>query len=351
MAILDLQRRQRELGRIRMGDRGGKGQPQKLSEFRLTSPAKHLLDHAAALWGGEVKAWAGSPSEGQYELYTKTDRLPIIVPPNAEASQFYEQWTAGGATHRCDGDMNIAGETPVPCSCNPDKRDCKATTRVSVMLPDLPDVGVWRLETHGINAAMELPGTIDVIRHAGESGQFLTGMLRIEHRTSKKAGQTRKFIVPVIDLDVTTRALMSGEDSVPSLGTGGVEAPGESPPVAALPSGQAPGDTVSPGGGGGGAVANGPARTTTAQAQDEPPSPSGDGDGGSPRTISEAQRKRMFAIANEHGVSDDDLKLVVLDQAGVESSKDIPKDRYEAVIAALTPVELVPGVERMEDIG
>src|SRR5690606_11373339 len=105
--ILDLQRRQRELGRIRMGDKGGKGQPQKLSEFRLTSPARHLLDHAAALWGGEVREWAGSPSEGQYELYTKTGVLPIVIPPSAEpVSQWYEQWTGGGCTHRCNGETN-----------------------------------------------------------------------------------------------------------------------------------------------------------------------------------------------------------------------------------------------------
>src|SRR5690606_20332280 len=95
--------------------------------------------------------------------------------------------------------------------CDPDARACKATTRVNVMLPDLPDVGVWRLETHGINAAFELPGTIEIIQMASQTGQFLTGRLRIEHRTSKKAGQTRKFIVPVIDLDVSMRQLTSGQ--------------------------------------------------------------------------------------------------------------------------------------------
>ena len=326
MSILNLQRRQRELGRIRMGDKGGRGQPQKLSHFRLTSPARHLLEEAAGLWGGEVREWAGSPTEGQYELYTATDKLPIVIPPGEPVSQWYEQWTGGGATHRCDGVRNQIDDTP--CSCDPDKRACKATTRINVMLPDLPDVGVWRLETHGINAAYELPGTIDIIQMASASGQFLTGRLRIEHRVSKSGGQTKKFIVPVIDLDVTTRALMSGE-TVSSLGTGGGTVDGGTHLPASLPSGQ---------------VA-------------ELPSGSGDtaGESAAPiasdkrKLVTQAQISRMMAVAKENDVSVDDLKLVVRDVAGVSSRKDIPADRYDAVIAAISG-ELAPS-DRPEDIG
>ena len=165
---------------------------------------------------------------------------------------------------------------------------------------------------------------------ASQAGTFLTGRLRIEHRTSKKDGQTRKFIVPVIDLDVTTRALMSGEVSVPSLGTGGGTVDGGSHTSASLPSGQ---------------VA-------------ELPSGSGDIAGESvapvasdkPRLVTQAQIGRMMAVAKEHDVSVEDLKLVVRDVAGVSSRKDIPADRYDAVIAAISG-ELAPDTDRAEDIG
>lgn len=314
--ILDLQRRQRELGRIRMGDKGGKGQPQKLSEFRLTSSARHLLEHAAALWGGEVRQWAGSPSEGQWELYTKTGVLPIVIPPSAEpVSQWYEQWSAGGCTHRCDGVRNHI--TDSPCSCTDETRGtpagCKATTRVNVMLPDLPDVGVWRLETHGINAAYELPGTIDVIQMASASGRFLTGRLRIEHRTSKKAGQTRKFIVPVIDLDVSMGALMSGaSDPPPALDAGG-EGPREDAAPAALPSGQP-----------------------------EPDAP----------VITQAQIGHLMSVARESGVSETALKPIVLRVAGVKSRKDIPKAKFDELlreVEAQNPDGALFTPERRED--
>lgn len=299
MPILDLQRRQRELGRIRLGDRGGKGQPQRLDHFRLTSPARHLLEEAAALWGGEVREWAGSPSEGQYELYTATDTLPIVMPPGREPiSQWFEQWTGGGCTHRCDGVRNHISDSP--CSCDPDDRACRATTRVNVMLPDLPDVGVWRLESHGLNAAIELPGTIEVIAMASAAGRFLSGRLRIEHRTSKRNGETRRFIVPVIDLDVTMRQMMSGEapDHEARALTAGQER--SLPPGPREPAGEAP-----------------------------PASP------GRPAVITEAQKRRMFAIAREHSVPAATVKAIVTDLTGQESSAGIPRDRYDSVIEAI----------------
>ena len=333
-----MQKRQRELGRIRMGDRGGKGQPQKLSEFRLTSSSRSLLDHAAALWGGEVRAWEGSPSEGSWELYTKTDTLPIVIPPGPEPlTAWYEQWSAGGCTHRCDGFRNHI--TDSPCSCSEEvrgtPRGCKATTRVNLMLPDLPDVGVWRLETKGINAAYELPGTIEVIQMASARGRFLTGRLRIEHRTSKKAGQTRRYIVPVIDLDVTVAALMSGEvvegHSLES-GTG-------IPVLEAGEAVQSPSST-SPSVEGGAREPNATVGDRPRKVAAEPgiteqtPPPVA--------TISQAQIGRLMAVAREHDVSTEDLKLVVFDVAGVKSRKDIPVDRYDAVIQAISGEMVAP---------
>ena len=314
--ILDLQRRQRELGRIRMGDKGGKGQPQKLSHFRLTSSARHLLEEAAGLWGGEVRVWEGSPSEGAFELYTQTDSLPIVIPPSAEpVSQWYEQWSAGGCTHRCDGVRNHIDDSP--CSCTDETRGtpkgCKATTRVNVMLPDLPDVGVWRLETHGINAAYELPGTIEVIQMASATGRFLTGRLRIEHRTSRKGGQTRKFIVPVIDLDVTVGALMSGEV----------------PERAALDYEGSPGRLNA-------ATPALPAKV------DDSPEASGDGAGESVRTITQAQIGHLMSVARDAGVSEEHLRPIVHDVAGVRSRKDIPADRFDALLAAVRGEMVAP---------
>jgi hypothetical protein len=55
----------------------------------------------------------------------------------------------------------------------------------------------------------------------------------------------------------------------------------------------------------------------------------------STKKISDAQRKRLFAIASEHGVLDDRVKEIVLLTGGVESTKDLTVERYDLVIDML----------------
>src|SRR6476659_3823579 len=93
MPILDIQKRARELGRIRIGQvvptTNGKTRPAKLDRFRLTSHSRPLLDRVAELYGGTVQEWA--PQGGgatAWEVITDTKRLPIMVPPQP-ISQWY----------------------------------------------------------------------------------------------------------------------------------------------------------------------------------------------------------------------------------------------------------------------
>lgn len=63
----------------------------------------------------------------------------------------------------------------------------------------------------------------------------------------------------------------------------------------------------------------------------EPP-PSGD-------VISEPQRKRLYAISKGRSLTDEESAFIVFNVAGVSSSKDIPRDKYEAVVAAIEAAE------------
>jgi hypothetical protein len=214
--VLDIQRRLMELGRIRLGAKAASGAPKKLDHFRLTSASRGLLEVAADVYGGTVQEWAGAPDEGYFELYTERDTLDIILPPVFDSrgeptvpySQWYELWSGGGCDRRCDGEVEtLAGK---PCLCNPDERQCKITTRVQVILPDLPGLGVWRLESHGWNAAALLPGTLELLGRAAHANQFIPGVLRAEQRSSKQAGLTRRFVVPVIDTPTLNVAELVG---------------------------------------------------------------------------------------------------------------------------------------------
>src|SRR3990167_6625398 len=103
------------------------------------------------------------------------------------------------------------------------------------MLPHLPGLGVWRIETHGCNAAVELPGTLDILMMAAAEQKFIPAVLRIDHRTKKQPGQPpNRFVVPVIELPgVTVNQLVAGD--VPSALTP-LPAPSRERP--ALPTGE-----------------------------------------------------------------------------------------------------------------
>jgi hypothetical protein len=217
MPIIDIQKRARELGRIRLGQKGDKGQPQKLDRFRLTSASKALLEKVAELYGGDVTEWTPAGGSPQWEVITGSARLPIMVPPQP-VTQWYETWSRAGCQHRCDGRTNVLTDEP----CDPeDPKHIEAlrkpTTRLNVVLRDVEGIGVWRVETHGWNAAVELP---DVAEFLAQAGGYVNGWIALEQRTSigqnERTGkpETRHFMVPIIEIDVTPAQLMAGHGRV-----------------------------------------------------------------------------------------------------------------------------------------
>lgn len=255
MPILELQRRLREIGRIRIGQQvpykksnGAEStRPVKLETFRLTSRDRRIIEAAASLYGGQVAAW-----DDQWEVVTDTAELTIMVPPGGVAlTQWYEQWSAGGCQRRCDGKWETVGDQA--CLCDPEARDCGIHTRLSVVVSDLPGLGVWRLDTGGWYAATELVQIIELLSMAAEAGRFLPARLRLEQREVKRLvkgrAQTFKFAVPTVDLDarlLEVPALVSGAVTAGELGhpTAGALAAGpaaaEIAGPAALPSGMTP---------------------------------------------------------------------------------------------------------------
>lgn len=220
MPILELQKRARELGRIRIGQqvegttRDGKAytRPAKLDTFRLTSASKPLLEKVAELYGGDVQAWTPKGGSPQWEVVTKSARIPILVPPQP-VTQWLETWSAAGCIHRCDGVTNVLTDE----LCDPEDKahlDARPTTRLNVVLRDVEGVGVWRLESHGWNAAIELPNAAEFLERAGG---YIDGHLALEQRTSigenAKTGkpETRHFMVPIIEINVTPAELMAGK--------------------------------------------------------------------------------------------------------------------------------------------
>lgn len=212
MPIINLQRKLTEVGRIRLGAKSAKGAPTKLDKFRLTSKSRDALDAAAAVYGGTVQPWNG-PDGDAFELITDTTVLDVVVPPGNALSQWYEMWSGAGCQRRCDGQTETISNRPCLCPADQLTRSemstrgqaCRPTTRLSVILPKIKSVGLWRLESHGYYAAAELAGIAELLQQVSATDKYLPATLRLEQRSAKKQGKTSRFAVPVLEVGATVQ--------------------------------------------------------------------------------------------------------------------------------------------------
>lgn len=238
MAIIDLQRRGQQIGRIRIGEQvavikdgkdTGRTRPARRETFRLTTGSRHQADAIAALLGGTPRPW-----NGEWEVPTDASEINVMVPPRDQViSQHYEMWTAGGCQRRCNSQYDEISEGPCKCPHAEDPDDpeevqraalqraklakqqvpqaCSLVTRLNVMIPDLPGLGVFRLDTGSYYAAVEIGDAAALLQAARDRGVFLPAILRIDHRQRVANGQTKKFPVPVLEILATFRQIAGGE--------------------------------------------------------------------------------------------------------------------------------------------
>ena len=252
MPLLDLQRRGLQIGRLRIGQQlptgknDSKGRPifrpAALATFRFTTGSRLTADAVADYFGGDTRPW----ERGQFEVITDRDAIPITVPPRDEVvSQWYELWTGGGCQRRCNGEQEQRtgqlcqcpkdlGERAAKAALNPPQA-CRIVTRVNVMIPDLPGLGVWRLDTHSYYAAIEIADAARLMEMARDRGIFLPAMLRIDQRERVADGRTKRDPVPVIDHLASFRQIATGQLEAAGITAQLPPAPGE--PVRAITTG------------------------------------------------------------------------------------------------------------------
>lgn len=224
--IRDLSGRLPEAGRIRAGKKAstssGGTKPVALRNFRFTSTDRASIEQVAKLYGGDVHPWTDPlAAPGQFEVITEANEIAVALPPQPLSEMVYELWSGGGCQRRCDGETVTLARGGGPDGGDPVERDClcaargvlecKLTTRLSVLLPEIRFLGTWRLDTKGVNAAMELPGMVAGIQAIHDRQGFVRAVLRLEQRMVRKEGQpVKRFVVPVLGLDSTPDELASG---------------------------------------------------------------------------------------------------------------------------------------------
>jgi hypothetical protein len=249
-----------ELGRIRLGQKvtktgrnGAYTAPEKLREFRFTSHHKHLIEALAAKHGGEViECDPTSQLKGQWEVLTDASQLNAIVLTSNDASQWMEFYNQkDGCIRRCNqlrmvnpADINTRSKMPSdpdeqeemsawesPCLCerlraeaaaggpafDEQKFGCKAVTRLSVFLPDIPGLGTWRLETKGEYAKSGIPGSINFIKQfLPPDVAWIPVTITLELHKEKVTQADGKvidaeFVVPVITTPFSMGDMVSGQ--------------------------------------------------------------------------------------------------------------------------------------------
>jgi len=223
--LLDRQRQLAEAGRLRLGltvpyGNDGKSRPVRSEVWIFSSHSQELVTAAAALWGGTPEKWQplGNGAE-QWRVITKTTTIDAILPPGDPLTQAYEMWSKGGAVRRCDSATEQFSGSPCLCIAQfgeqwyeqPKGKVCDTKSRLKVLIPDLPGLGSYRLETGSFYAADEIAGMVDFIRSAVGDQTLIPVRLRIEARTRVAGGETKQFVVPVVELrGVTTGELLAG---------------------------------------------------------------------------------------------------------------------------------------------
>lgn len=211
--LMNKKREAAELGRIRTGfsrpnpnpDKGPI--PVKSKTFVLTSHSREYVEAAAKLYGGRVEQWTPQRSTiAQWRVITEAPELKAILPAGDPLNQAYEMWGGGGCERRCDGvTEKLKG---VPCVClakygeqwyeRPPTQVCRPTSRIGVFLPDMPDLGVWRLETKSHYAADVLAGGLDTVLQATQGKGLMPVRMWIEQRTRVVDGKTKQFQVVMV---------------------------------------------------------------------------------------------------------------------------------------------------------
>jgi hypothetical protein len=223
-----------EAGRIRVGvkvpipGKPGKFRPAKLTRFRLTSPDQALIKRAAELYGGTPEPWDDAPGAGrdggeQWQVTTNRPALPVRIPPAAAATQAWEAWSGGGCERRCDGRWEQFTDSACICTAEAEfaigegrtyERPCRKTTRVSVMLEELPGAGIWRLETHSTISGDELATWLRIVF------PYLPPMaplvLRVQKTERKRRAPSAKhergwdwqtFVFPLVSIDTRDQTI------------------------------------------------------------------------------------------------------------------------------------------------
>ncbi|TDC35718.1 hypothetical protein [Micromonospora sp. KC213] len=196
------------VGRFRSGTQVN-NRPISLQEWRVTTGDPAVADAVRSLLGGdEPQAWQTS-GEDNLEVFTTSPKVKIILDGPKAIRQEMVLWGRSGAIRKCDGvEQTLDGDQGKPCECPPgyqDRKDaaksgkgCQPSITVFFRLADLPDLGRFKFNSGSWSLVKDIVTTEKAL---GEiDGPAYAWLILEEVKYETKAGATRQFMKPVIDV-------------------------------------------------------------------------------------------------------------------------------------------------------
>lgn len=209
------QRRLVKVGEIRVGEKrvaaNGHEYPASRDTFRFTSRFKDLLEALQMIHGGELRPWKAKV--GHWELLSEAVSIPAYFSlkdlPDGDIQSLarnleYRNPKDGTLMRRCDGETcttwNGKERIQRPCLCRTSGEAlCKVRSRVSVILPEVPEFGSWQLGTSSDTFESEALGFIDTMQMLGVNGLIGVRLtLTFRHKETAPGEKAGRFPVVMI---------------------------------------------------------------------------------------------------------------------------------------------------------
>jgi hypothetical protein len=195
------------VGRFHSG-RQVDGQPESLSEWRITTGDRVVADAVAQLFGG-VPDETDSPNENFIEVLTAANAVPVILDGVKAIRSDMKLWNRSKLVHHCDGVEFLSPDEKAgrPCGCPALFAERKQAAKdyvgpspsinITFRLADDPDLGSFRFQSGSWTLAEVLHEyENDLARVGGEA--VATLRLELVEYTTKK-GRHVSYLKPVLD--------------------------------------------------------------------------------------------------------------------------------------------------------
>jgi hypothetical protein len=195
------------VGRFHSG-RQVDGQPESLSEWRITTGDRGVADAVAQLFGG-VPDETDSPNENFIEVLTAANAVPVILDGVKAIRSDMKLWNRSKLVHHCDGVEFLSPDEKAgrPCGCPALFAERKQAAKdyvgpspsinITFRLADDPDLGSFRFQSGSWTLAEVLHEyENDLARVGGEA--VATLRLELVEYTTKK-GRNVSYLKPVLD--------------------------------------------------------------------------------------------------------------------------------------------------------